>query len=130
LQDRTVNWSIVFADFSDVAGDLIGLQESTFCVNPPVCDTIDTTRYYDPAINIYLGGSLTLGPNCIIGDVNASGDINASDIISLVNYVFRAGAEPACNGAAGDVDCNGSVNTSDVIHLVGFVFRGSALPCS
>lgn len=130
LQDRTVDWTVSYADFSDVNGQLIGLQESTFCVNPPTCDTIDTTRYYDPTINVYIGGTLTLGPTCVLGDTNLSGAISAADIIVLVNYVFRGGPTPPCDGVSGDVDCSGTINSADIIALVNYVYRGGALPCS
>jgi hypothetical protein len=132
LQDRTVNWLISQpTSFSDPNGNSIGLQESTYCVDPPVCDTIDTVRYYDPAINVYVNGAVTFAPNCLIGDVNGSGSINSSDVIYLVAYVFKAGPEPVCtDGKSGDVNCSGSVTAADVIYLVNFVFKGGPAPCS
>jgi len=130
LTERSVKWIFTApTNFSSPDAEIIGLQESTYCVNPPVCDTIDTIAYIDSTINVYVSGILTIGPQCMIGDVDASGSINAADVIALVDYVFRAGATPACGGAAGDANCSGSVNSADIIVIVNYVFRGGAILC-
>jgi hypothetical protein len=71
-------------------------------------------------------------PACQIvmtGDVNLSSTITSADIIAVVNYVFKSGAEPLPCAAAGDVNCNGTVTSADIIYLVGYVFKSGPLPC-
>ena len=129
LQDRSVIWIIepVQTSFSDPLGTLIGRRDSLACVNPPVCDSFVTVSYN---ANTYVHGALTFGPSCgTNGDVNATGDITSSDLIYLVNFVFKAGPIPACNGASGDVECSGEITASDIIYLVNYVFKGGTPPC-
>jgi len=50
------------------------------------------------------------------GDVNANGTTTAGDVVTLVNYVFKSGAEPVCLG------CNlawGSVTVAGAIQNAG-----------
>jgi M6 family metalloprotease-like protein len=68
-------------------------------------------------------------PVAITGDVNLSGSLTSADVISLVNYVFKAGATPQPCEAAGDVNCNLAVTSSDIIFLVNHVFKGDVAPC-
>jgi hypothetical protein len=63
------------------------------------------------------------------GDVNVDDALTSADIISVVNYVFKAGDPPQPIEAAGDVNCDGSVNSSDIILLVNHVFKGGPVPC-
>jgi len=73
-----------------------------------------------------------LEPSCSItltGDVNINGAISSSDIITLVNYVFKAGPTPLPCLAAGDVNCNGAVSSSDIIYIVNRVFKAGPEPC-
>jgi hypothetical protein len=129
LQDRAMTWFIdpVQTSFSNPTGTLIGRRDSLACINPPVCDSFVTVSY---DANTYLNGTLTFGPSCgTNGDVNATGDITSSDIIYLVNFVFKAGPIPACNGASGDVECSGAITSSDIIYLVNYVFKGGSPPC-
>jgi hypothetical protein len=63
------------------------------------------------------------------GDVNVSGTITSADVITLVNYVFKGGADPLPCAASGDVNCSGTVTSADIIYLVGFVFKGGPAPC-
>jgi len=131
LQSRTVAW-IVGApqtSFSDPNGNTIGRQESTICLNPPTCDSLDTVGYFDPTVNIYVDGSVTFGPSCTRGDMNGDDAVSAADIVGLVNYVFRGGAEPPCSGTAGDVNCSGAITASDIIYEVNYVFKAGPAPC-
>ena len=69
---------------------------------------------------------------CLItlnGDVNLSNTVTSADIITLVNYVFKGGADPKPCKAAGDVNCSGTVTSADIITLVNFVFKGGNAPC-
>lgn len=129
LQDRSVTWYLVVAScsFSDPAGNLIGIRDTSYCANPPVCDSFYNTTY---DANTYVSGTVTIAPSCQgRGDVNSTGTINSSDIIYLVNYVFKGGPLPACNGITGDVECSGTVTSSDIIYLVNYVFKGGLPPC-
>jgi hypothetical protein len=63
----------------------------------------------------------------MVGDVNHDGTIKASDLIALVRYLFKGGADPACPDEA-DVNLNGVTNASDLIFLVAYVFRGGPAP--
>ena len=51
---------------------------------------------------LIMGGNLLAG-NC--GDVNSDGDINILDIVYLINYKYKSGAEPDC-GTVTDIDGN------------------------
>jgi hypothetical protein len=61
------------------------------------------------------------------GDVNVTNAVSPADIITLVNYVFKAQAMivPECTGK---VNGDGVVNSADIIHLINFVFKGGAPP--
>lgn len=129
LQDRTVDvitLEFPFAEFSTPTGERIGIRDSVRCLNPPLCDQIDTINVED---NIYFSGSVTILPSvCVLGDVNSSGSITSSDIIALVNYVFKSGNDLACANSTGDVNCLGGVTSSDIIFLVNYVFKGGPAP--
>lgn len=62
------------------------------------------------------------------GDVNGTGAVNLADLIYLVNFVFKGGAEPnpICRGNANG--SSGYPNLSDLIYLVNFVFKGGPEP--
>lgn len=131
LHDRTVQWNVApgVTSFSDPTGKSIGLQDSVTCLDPPACSQLDTVFYYDPNINIYVSGASTFAPACMRGDTNGNDVINSADIIFLVNYVFKGGPQPGCQGQAGDVNCTGVVNSADLIYLVNYVFKGGPAPC-
>ena len=63
------------------------------------------------------------------GDVDMSGTRTSSDIIYLVNYVFKGGAEPLPCAASGDCNCDGGVTSADIIEMVDHVFKGGPEPC-
>ena len=68
-------------------------------------------------------------PVSMTGDVNEDGTLTSADIISLVNYVFKAGPAPGPIEAAGDANCDGSVASSDIIRMVNYIFKGDVPPC-
>jgi cysteine-rich repeat protein len=68
-------------------------------------------------------------PIVLTGDVNLSGTITSADIISVLGFVFKGGAQPQPCVAAGDVNCDGVITAADIIGLVVFVFRGGTAPC-
>jgi len=65
----------------------------------------------------------------LCGDVNETETINVADLVYMVDYVFRGGAEPLPY-LSGDCDLNGEVNISDLVFLVNFLFKGGPEPCS
>ncbi len=106
----------------------------------PFFDVVTYKGAFDPnGTNWALGwtaldfhGYFGNGNACAIivdGDLNASNTVTSSDIITLVNYVFKGGAEPEPCAANGDVNCSGSVSSADVITLVNFVFKAGPPPC-
>jgi hypothetical protein len=132
LTDRTTAVIIngPSTSFSTPSGQTIGRTDSLHCVNPPVCDTVDTVFYTDTSVFLYVSGSRTFGDACLKGDVNADGKLTAADIIYLVNYVFKAGPDPMCSPTSGDVNCTGTVNSADIIYLVNHIFKGGSPPQS
>lgn len=86
---------------------------------------------YDMGIGFWYGASAGGGcPIVLSGDVNLSTTVTSADIIVLVNFVFKGGADPLPCQANGDVNCNGAVTSADIIVLVNFVFKGGAAPCN
>jgi hypothetical protein len=63
------------------------------------------------------------------GDVNESGDHTSADVIYLVNFVFKSGADPLPCEASGDVNCSGACTSADIIYLVNYVFKSDDPPC-
>ncbi len=62
------------------------------------------------------------------GDANASGGVpNLGDIVFLVNYVFKGGADPS-PVCAGDPTADGNITVPDIIYLVNYVFKGGPEP--
>ena len=64
----------------------------------------------------------------IIGDTNLDGVVTSADILVLVAYVFKGGAEPPFG--TGDTNCDGETTSADVIELVSYVFKGGPSLCS
>ena len=153
LTDRTTLIYIIssLTSFADPNGNTIGREVDYDTLNPPrydttitcdttfpgpviTCDTteiittVDTTFYTDSTQFLFVDGSRTFSGSCVSGDVDESGSITSADIIYLVNYVFKGGAEPTCSALSGDVNCSGTVNSADIIYLVGYVFKGGVPP--
>ncbi|GEM_PF-1787464 len=69
------------------------------------------------------------GYHYINGDVDRNETINILDIVYLVNYKFKGGAEPYPIGVA-DANCNLEVNILDIVYLVNYKFKGGPEPCA
>jgi len=61
------------------------------------------------------------------GDANANGDVTIADVVYLVNYVLKSGAEPVPL-ETGDVDGNNIANITDAVSLVNYLFKGGNPP--
>jgi len=59
------------------------------------------------------------------GDVDGDLRVTLSDAVTLLDWLFRQGATPACLEAA-DADDNARVDLSDAVRILGFLFRGDA----
>jgi hypothetical protein len=68
-------------------------------------------------------------PTVLTGDVNADSDIGLLDVVYLINYVLRSGAEPVPNLDMGDVNCSGDITSADIIHLVYYLYKRGPIPC-
>jgi hypothetical protein len=67
-------------------------------------------------------------PN-IPGDANSDGSVTIADVVYLVNYLFKGGAQPDPlwkGDANGGSDCQ--VNIADVVYLVSFLFKSGPTP--
>jgi hypothetical protein len=88
------------------------------------------------------------------GDANNDGDVNIGDAVHLINYVFKGGPAPVCEGefgsltldgeidtvliarqtvlsyecASGDANADGTVNVADAVYLINYVFKGGPEP--
>jgi hypothetical protein len=122
-RDDVVDSAVAWIQSRDVDGDGV-VNESDNCPDA-----------YNPAQED--ADSNGVGDSCecnvvvvdVTGDVNLSGSITSADIIGLVNYVFKSGAEPQPCVGAGDVNCSGTVTSADIIGLVNFVFKSGTPPC-
>ncbi|MEM7164221.1 MAG: dockerin type I repeat-containing protein [Planctomycetota bacterium] len=61
------------------------------------------------------------------GDANADNSCNISDAVTLLSYMFAAGAAPSCLDA-GDVNDDGSITIADPVSLLGALFGGGNPP--
>lgn len=61
------------------------------------------------------------------GDLNQDGNANIADIIFLVNYIFKGGAQPYPLFTA-DVNVDCKVNLTDIVYFVNYVFKGGPAP--
>jgi hypothetical protein len=65
----------------------------------------------------------------LTGDPNGDGTSTSADIIRLVNFIFKGGAQPVPCQAAGDMNCDHNVTAADIIYMVNYVFKGGPAPC-
>ena len=67
--------------------------------------------------------------SAIRGDVNADSQVTIADVVYLVNYVFRSGAEPNPELIVGDVNCDDTVDIVDAVYLINYLFKNGLPPC-
>jgi hypothetical protein len=61
----------------------------------------------------------------IPGDANSDGKVSVSDVVYLISYLFKGGAEPFPPCKA-DVNDDGKVSVADVVYLINYLFKGGA----
>ena len=59
------------------------------------------------------------------GDADGNGRANITDAVQILQYLFRAPAEPLCEDAL-DADDSGKVNLTDAVFLLGYLLRPNA----
>lgn len=61
------------------------------------------------------------------GDANADGILSLTDPITVLNYLFQGGQQPACARAA-DTNGDGVLNIGDAIGVLNYLFQGGPAP--
>ncbi|MGB7062736.1 MAG: Ig-like domain-containing protein [Candidatus Zixiibacteriota bacterium] len=61
------------------------------------------------------------------GDANGDGTINVGDVVYLVSYLYRGGAEPTPLWT-GDCNCDEIINLGDIVYLVSYLYKGGPPP--
>ena len=61
------------------------------------------------------------------GDVNCNCEINIGDVVGIINYLFKNGAEP-CPMDAGDVNGDCNVDVGDAVYMINYLFKGGPAP--
>jgi len=59
----------------------------------------------------------------IPGDANGDGKVSISDIVYLITYIFKGGAEPFPPCKA-NVNGDNKVSVGDVVYLINYLFKG------
>jgi hypothetical protein len=128
-RDDVVETAKAWIESRDPDGDGVWVETDNCpeVPNPAQAD-VDADGYGDACDNCL---TLTTPGNVgmMTGDVNVNGTITSADVITLVNFVFKSGAQPQPVKESGDVNCNGSITSADIISLVNFVFKSGTPPC-
>ena len=120
-----------FARSSSEGGYVInGLLPGTYTVYASMVSYNDGS-YPDP---VEIGSGKVSGidielPPVQVGDVTGDGSIDLGDVIFLINYLYKAGAEPYPL-VTGDLNCDEEVNIGDVIYLINYLYKEGPPPCS
>jgi PKD repeat protein len=61
------------------------------------------------------------------GDANNDGLVNVGDAVSMINFVFKGGAEPITI-ESGDANSDFVANVADAVYVINFIFRGGPPP--
>ena len=61
------------------------------------------------------------------GDANSDKQLTVADVVYLVSYIFKRGAQPRPL-EAGDANRDGKVNIADIVYLVAYLFKAGAPP--
>lgn len=68
-------------------------------------------------------------PGFVRGDANGDGNADISDAVSILDYLFVFGAEPACLASA-DVSFDGQVDIADAVNLLIYLFQFGPAPAA
>ncbi|MCP4705450.1 MAG: hypothetical protein GY865_12675, partial [candidate division Zixibacteria bacterium] len=98
---------------------------------------IDITTSIDTDENIICGKTTSLSPFVlatpiiyICGDVNDDINIDILDIVYLINYKYKSGANPLCEpiSICADVNHDTNIDILDIVHLINFKYKDGANP--
>ena len=67
------------------------------------------------------------------GDVNHNGIVNIQDVTYLIDFLYRNGHQPICQGGPGkypeaDANGNGTTNVQDISYVIKFLYLGGSAP--
>ena len=67
------------------------------------------------------------------GDANHSGVVNIQDITYVINFLYKSGPKPPCQGGTGkypeaDANGNGITNIQDITYLINFLYKAGLAP--
>jgi hypothetical protein len=63
----------------------------------------------------------------IVGDATGDGVIDVADVVFLLNYLYKGGAEPSPYGR-GEVTGDGLIDVADAIYLLNYLYKGGPPP--
>ncbi|MCP4703126.1 MAG: hypothetical protein GY865_00830, partial [candidate division Zixibacteria bacterium] len=98
---------------------------------------IDITTSIDTDENIICGKTTSLSPFVlatpimyICGDVNDDINIDILDIVYLINYKYKSGADPLCEPiiVCADVNHDTNVDILDIVHLINYKYKSGGEP--
>ena len=141
-----------FFSFSDPQGNSIGIiteeiPDTSYyichqwveevCIDSSRVTEFDPWDFYhvDTVLHGYLdtnavkidGGTLSLGPLFMCGDINCTSVMDISDLTFFVDYMFGGGPAPTYWQAA-DCDADGQITISDVTCIVCYLFQSCPPP--
>lgn len=71
----------------------------------------------------------TQAPKVEVRDITGDGVFDVSDLMYLINYLYKSGAQPRPLQNA-NVNCDGTIDIADVIYLVNYIYRAGPPPCN
>lgn len=63
----------------------------------------------------------------VLGDATGDGIVDVADVVFLLNYLYKGGAEPSPYGR-GDVTGDGLIDVADAIYLLNYLYKGGPPP--
>lgn len=86
------------------------------------CIGLSQSTNYQMQMGYWYGGK-----PFVCGDANGDLNVSLSDVVYMITYLFKFGAEPDplyC----GDTNGDGNVSLSDIVYLISYLFKGGAAP--
>lgn len=118
LQNYYIPWSCLNGGGLDMSSTSYKAMVSS----AQSCIGLSQSTNYQMQIGYWYGGKPFL-----CGDTNGDVSVTLSDIVFLITYLFRFGAEPDplyCGDANGD----GNVTLSDIVYMIVYLFKSGAAP--